>query len=137
MNRLTVSTQELTKSVSDLTEKSCSIKRKIAELLELQENLSTQWSGDASVAFAQAFQADYAQWINFAQVLDNYIQTLIQISQYYENAESKNLEIIASKSRTYPNNIASFIGEAKIINTNVKLMYAAPEVFNLFNKISE
>jgi WXG100 family type VII secretion target len=96
---ITVSTAELNKAVTQLTEKKDSFKIKLEELLSQQEQLASQWSGEASTAFAQAFQADKALWDNFAQVLEVYIQTLQSISQGYDKAEEINKS--TASTRTY------------------------------------
>lgn len=127
MSKYEVSTQELNRAVSLLTEKSCSLKTKIAELLALQENLSTQWSGDASKAFSESFRSDHSQWVRFTQVLDNYIQTLLQISKLYDNTEARNLEIIKSRSKSYPFS-TTFQSGGIYQPTYINALYAAPSI---------
>lgn len=127
MSKYEVSTQEIYSAVSLLTEKSCLLKTRIAELLALQENLSTQWSGDASKAFSESFRSDHSQWVRFTQVLDNYIQTLLQISKLYDNMEARNLEIIESRSKSYPFS-ASFQSGGIYQPTYTQALYAAPSI---------
>lgn len=133
MSKYEVSTQEINKAISLLTEKSCLLKTRIAELLALQENLSTQWSGDASQAFSASFRSDHSQWVRFTQVLDNYIHTLLQISMLYDNTEARNLEIIESSSKSYPFSATFQSGGIKQ-STYINALYAAPSILFKLDK---
>lgn len=97
MAKFEVSTAELNSAVTKLTEKKNSFQQKLSELLTQQEQLASQWSGDASTAFAQAFQSDKAQWDKFAGVLDTYIQTLQAISRAYDDAEARNKQTATTR----------------------------------------
>lgn len=98
MAKFEVSTAELNNAVTKLTEKKNAFQQKLSELLTQQEQLASQWSGDASTAFAQAFQSDKTQWDKFAGVLETYIQTLQAISRTYDNAETRNKQTATKRT---------------------------------------
>lgn len=142
MSRTVISTQEVRRTITELTQLSCEVKNKIGDLLEQQQTLSSQWKGDASDAFASAFQRDHAQWIRFAQVLDSYIETLQNICNSYEQAEQRNLEIISSRFGRNPVQSPSpFSGISSIKFPNTPLvMYGAPPMLDpkkLFSSIAQ
>lgn len=97
--RLTVTGGELRSAIADLTEKNEQFRTKVGELETLQQELASQWQGDANTAFNNAFQSDKGQWSAFQVLVSQYIQALETILKIYEQAEETNRA--TASNRTY------------------------------------
>ena len=97
--RLTVTAGELRAAIADLTDKNEMFRNKVGELETLQQELASQWQGDANTAFNNAFQNDKGQWVAFQNLVAQYIQALQNILTIYEQAEETNRA--TASNRTY------------------------------------
>ena len=91
-------TSELKAAIADLQEKNSTFKNKVSELEQAQQALKAQWQGDSNNAFNAAFANDKAQWTNFSNLIDQYIQALQTIMQAYEKAEAANTATATTRS---------------------------------------
>lgn len=99
MSTFNVTASELQSAISTLQEDNSQFRSRLAELLNKQQELASQWQGDANTAFNNAFNSDKGQWDTFASLVDQYIQALQEILKIYETAESTNTA--TAQSRTY------------------------------------
>ena len=99
MSKYTVTASEMQTAIREITSANGEFKNRVAELEGAQQELAGMWQGDANTAFNNAFQNDKAQWAAFANLVDQYVQTLNTILQTYATAESTNVE--TARSRTY------------------------------------
>ena len=97
--KLTVTTADLKSAISDLSERNEQFRVKVGELETLQQELASQWQGDANTAFNNAFQSDKGQWLNFQILVTQYIEGLERILTIYEVAEETNT--VTAINRTY------------------------------------
>lgn len=99
MSMINVTASELQTAISTLQEENSQFRSRLAELLNKQQELASQWQGDANTAFNNAFNSDKGQWDSFASLVDQYIQALQEIKEIYERAEAANTG--TAQSRTY------------------------------------
>ena len=97
--KIQVTAGELRTAIAGLTENNEQFKTKVSELEVLQQELSSQWQGDANTAFNNAFQSDKGQWQNFQILVSQYIHALENILKIYETAEETNRT--TASTRTY------------------------------------
>ena len=97
--RIEVTASELRRAISELTEKNNQFRNKVSELEGLQQELASQWQGEANTAFNNAFQNDKGQWQAFLGLTAQYIQGLETILRIYEQAEETNR--MTATNRTY------------------------------------
>ena len=94
----TVTASDMQRVINELTSANSEFKSRVSELEAAQQELSSQWQGDANTAFNQAFQNDKGQWTTFANLIDQYVQTLSTILQTYQTAEQANTETARTRS---------------------------------------
>ena len=99
MSKFTVTAAEMQATINELNSANGEFKSRVSELEAAQQELSGMWQGDANTAFNNAFQNDKGQWATFANLIDQYVQTLSSILQTYQTAESANVE--TARTRTY------------------------------------
>lgn len=98
MAKFEVTTSQLRSAVSDLTSDNGEFKNRVSELQELQQELTSEWQGDANTAFNTAFNNDKGQWDTFASLIDQYIQALQTIIETYDKAEEANRDTAIKRS---------------------------------------
>ena len=98
MSKYTVTASDMQRVINELTSANSEFKSRVSELEAAQQELSSQWQGDANTAFNQAFQNDKGQWTTFANLIDQYVQTLSTILQTYQTAEQTNTETARNRS---------------------------------------
>lgn len=99
MSKYTVTASEMQNAIRELNSANSEFKNRVNELEAAQQELASMWQGDANTAFNNAFQADKGQWSTFANLIDQYVQTLSTILQTYQTAESTNVD--TARTRTY------------------------------------
>ena len=97
MSRYSLTAQELQSAISELTACTGQFKNRVSDLQGRQQGLAGMWQGDANTAFNNAFNSDKGQWDTFAQLMDQYIQTLQSIKQTYEAAEAANVQTATAR----------------------------------------
>lgn len=98
MAKFEVTTSQLRSAVSDLTSDNGEFKNRVSELQGLQQQLTSEWQGDANTAFNTAFNNDKGQWDTFASLIDQYIQALQTIIETYDKAEEANRDTATTRS---------------------------------------
>ena len=98
MAQYTVTASDMQRVINELTSANDEFKNRVNELEAAQQELSSQWQGDANTAFNNAFQNDKGQWTTFASLIDQYVQTLSTILQTYQTAEQTNAETARTRS---------------------------------------
>lgn len=99
MSKFTLTASEMQNAINEINSANTEFKNRVAELEGEQQNLAGMWQGDANTVFNNAFQNDKGQWSTFANLVDQYVETLGSILQIYQTAESTNVE--TGKTRTY------------------------------------
>lgn len=99
MSRINVAVSELQNAVNTLTDLNGTFRTKVTEMGSLESELGGMWQGEANNAFRTAFSNDREQWNMFAQLVDQYIQTLSNIAARYAQTEEINTQ--EAKNRTY------------------------------------
>lgn len=98
MSKFNVTASELRSAIQALRENNTQFKGRVTELGAKQQELASQWQGDANTAFNAAFQNDKDKWEIFSQLVEQYIQALEQILQTYEAAEQANTSTASTRS---------------------------------------
>ena len=88
--KLELTIQQMQSAISELKEKNGQFQTKVGELENLQQELQSQWTGDANTAFNTAFQNDKQNWDTFHQLVEAYIAQLEAIQKNYEAMEATN-----------------------------------------------
>lgn len=99
MSMFNVTASELRSAISALQEDNSQFRNRLTELYNSQQELASQWQGDANTAFNNAFNSDKGQWDSFAGLVDQYVNTLQEILNTYETAETTNTS--TAQTRTY------------------------------------
>lgn len=94
-----VTASQLRSAAGQIQDLNRQFKAKEGELSEQEAALGSMWEGQAKDAFHQAFERDRQQMDAFYQLMNQYIQALLEIAARYEQAEEKNRQIAAA--RTY------------------------------------
>lgn len=92
-----VTSSELRNKAGQLKELNGQFKAKATELSEKETSLCGMWEGMAREAFHQAFSRDRQQMDVFCQLIEQYVQALLEIAARYEQAEAKNRELAAAR----------------------------------------
>lgn len=90
MSKYQVTKAELQSVINELKTQNQDFKTRVTELQSAQQELGSQWQGEANTAFNTAFQNDAGQWTSFANLVDQYIEALTTIMTTYELAEDVN-----------------------------------------------
>ncbi len=92
-----VTSSELRSKAGRLQELNGQFRAKATELEEKETSLCGMWEGTTKDTFHQAFMQDRQQMNAFEQLINQYIQALLEIAVRYEQAESRNREIAAAR----------------------------------------
>lgn len=98
MAMIQVTAGKLREAADGLQNLNGQFKNKSTELGEKGQALCQMWEGQAKTAFQGAFTRDCQQMEAFHQLMNQYIQALLEIAAGYEQAEAKNAEIASVRS---------------------------------------
>ena len=98
MATIRVSANELKARAEQLNEMNQSLKAKVEEFENAVQALAAQWEGEAKDAFLAAAKQDLEQMLNFIQLIEAFIQALLEMARKYEEAERRNTEIAATRN---------------------------------------
>lgn len=98
MAMIQVTAGKLREAADGLQNLNGQFKNKSTELGEKGQVLCQMWEGQAKTAFQGAFTRDCQQMEAFHQLMNQYIQALLEIAAGYEQAEAKNAEIASMRS---------------------------------------
>lgn len=96
---ITVTTQSLNTGAGNLKAENSKFKKKVEELIQVENTLNSMWDGEANDAFHKAFQKDVIQMNNLYNAIEKYVTSLEQIAKEYDRAEKANLN--TASTRTY------------------------------------
>lgn len=100
MAEIQVTSSELRRKAGELRQLNSSFSTAVDNLKSIESTLRSQFEGEASDAFHEAFQKDTDQMMNnFYKEIDKYVTALETIAQKYETAEQTNVG--TAQSRTY------------------------------------
>lgn len=98
MAMIQVTSLRLRNAAESLQSLNGQFKNKAEELEGKEQALSQMWEGKAQAAFHSAFMKDSQQMRAFHQLINQYVQALLEISARYEQAEARNAEIAGNRS---------------------------------------
>lgn len=98
MAEIKVTPSEVRRKAEELRELNQQFKAKVENLVAAEQNLSSQWEGEANRTFHDAFNRDKGQWDSFYNHIQQYAQALEQIAAEYEKKEAMNAEIAGRRS---------------------------------------
>lgn len=93
-----VTSQELRNAAERISDLNSQFKERALQLSEQETSLCSMWEGQAKDTFHQAFMRDRQQMDAFVQLINQYVQALLEIAVRYEQAENRNREIAAARS---------------------------------------
>lgn len=93
-----VTSQELRNAAERISDLNSQFKERALQLREQEASLCSMWEGQAKDTFHQAFTRDRQQMDTFVQLINQYVQALLEIAVRYEQAENRNREIAAARS---------------------------------------
>lgn len=98
MAMIRVTSSRLRNAAENLQNLNSQFKNKAEDLQGKEQSLAQMWEGQAQLAFHNAFTRDSQQMSAFHQLIDRYIQALLEIAARYEQAEARNAEIAGTRS---------------------------------------
>lgn len=98
MAMIMVTSSKLRAAAENLQSLNRQFKNKAEELQGKEQALSRMWEGQAQTAFHSAFTRDSQQMAAFYQLIDQYVQALLEIAARYEQAEARNAEIASTRN---------------------------------------
>ena len=99
MSEIIVTSGTLRSKAEELSQMNSQFRDAVSDLTEQEEALRHQFEGEASDAFDAAFKKDTVQMQNFYNVIEQYVQKLVQIAEAYEKAEQANVS--TANARNY------------------------------------
>lgn len=93
-----VTSSQLRNAAGQIQDLNRQFKAKEGELAEKEAALGSMWEGQAKDTFHQAFERDRQQMDAFYQLMNQYVQALLEIAARYEQAEERNRQIAATRS---------------------------------------
>lgn len=93
-----VTSSEVRNKANSLQELNSQFRNKATELENQESSLCSMWDGVAKNAFHQAFMHDKGQMDAFNQLIDRYVQALLEIAAKYEEAEMRALEMAEARA---------------------------------------
>lgn len=93
MAMIHVTSQRLRSAAENLQGLNGQFKTKAGELAGKEQSLCQMWEGQAKNTFHTAFDRDSQQMEIFYNLINQYVQALLEIAERYEQAEARNAEI--------------------------------------------
>lgn len=98
MAMIQVTSKRLRDAADNLRNLNSQLKGKAQELSSKEQSLCQMWEGQAKNTFHTAFERDTRQMESFQNLIEQYVQALLEIAQRYEQAEARNSEIAGSRN---------------------------------------
>lgn len=98
MAMIQVTSARLRNAAQELQNLNGQLKSKAQELTEKEQTLCQMWEGKAQAAFHTAYTHDREQMEAFSQLINRYVQVLLEIAERYEQTEERNAEIAGARS---------------------------------------
>lgn len=97
MSQFTVTFQQLTSAIEQLTQLNSQFKSATGNLETTEAQLCSMWEGQARDTFDTAFKNDKTQMDNFYNAIQQYIQVLQENLARYQKAEAENADIASTR----------------------------------------
>lgn len=98
MSEIQVTSSTLRSKAEELNQLNEQFKNAVSSLTDEESALRSQFEGEASDAFHNAFTKDTIQMNNFYNAIAQYVQKLIQIAEAYEKAEQANVNTATARN---------------------------------------
>lgn len=98
MSYFEVTSSEVRNKAGVLGELNSQFRTKAQDLESKEQSLCGMWEGEAKSAFHGAFTKDKSQMDTFSQLIDRYVETLLEIAAKYEEAERRAAELAMNRS---------------------------------------
>ena len=98
MSEIIVTSATLRNKAEELNQMNEQFKSAVSSLSDEENTLRSQFEGEASDAFHQAFSQDVTQMNNFYNAIAQYVQKLLQIAEAYEKAEQANVSTATARN---------------------------------------
>lgn len=98
MAEIQVTSATLRSKAEELNQLNEQFKNAVSSLTDEESALRSQFEGEASDAFHNAFTRDTVQMNNFYNAIAQYVQKLIQIAEAYEKAEQANVSTATTRN---------------------------------------
>lgn len=98
MSEIQVTSSTLRSKAEELNQLNEQFKNAVSSLTDEESALRSQFEGEASDAFHNAFTKDTIQMNNFYNAIAQYVQKLIQIAEAYEKAEQANVTTATNRN---------------------------------------
>lgn len=92
MSEIIVTSSTLRSKAAELNQMNEQFRNSVSSLTQSENTLRSQFEGEASNAFHNAFTKDTTQMQNFYNAIAQYVQKLLQIADSYDKAEQKNVQ---------------------------------------------
>lgn len=99
MGEILVTSSTLRSKAEELNQMNEQFKNAVNSMIDEESTLRSQYEGEASDAFHNAFSKDTTQMNNFYNAIAQYVQKLIEIAASYEKAEQANVQ--TANTRNY------------------------------------
>lgn len=99
MGEILVTSSTLRSKAEELDQMNEQFKNAVNSMIDEESTLRSQYEGEASDAFHNAFSKDTTQMNNFYNAIAQYVQKLIEIAASYEKAEQANVQ--TANTRNY------------------------------------
>lgn len=98
MSEIQVTSSTLKSKADELEQLNDQFKNAVSSLTDEERELRSQFEGEASDVFHNAFSSDITQMNNFYNAIAQYVQKLRQIADSYEKAESTNVDTATQRN---------------------------------------
>lgn len=99
MSKYSITAPEVTNMIRTLEADNTQFRARISELMDCAVELAAMWQGEANDRFNTALNNDHSRWVEFAALIDQYNEAMVNVVNIYSNAESANVD--TSTTRTY------------------------------------
>mgnify|MGYP001032289706 CR=1 FL=1 len=89
MAQIKVSPKALEQEATTLASMNADLKKEVQTLTQMETSLSQMWEGPAREEFHTYFLKDNQQMVAFCELIDQYVRTLSDIAQSYDNVENQ------------------------------------------------
>lgn len=97
MSFFEVTSSEIRAKAGLLSDLNGQFRTKATDLENKEQSLCSMWEGEAKNTFHQAFMRDKSQMDVFNQLIDRYVEALLEIAAKYEEAERRAMELASAR----------------------------------------
>ena len=98
MSKYSITAAEISNAAGALAENNNQFRARVSDLMNCAQELSSMWQGEANNRFNNALSTDQERWVEFAALIDQYVEALQQIVQIYSNAEQEAASTASTRS---------------------------------------